>query len=292
LSSSEPAAGLARWRLDIAYDGSSFRGFAEQRDRDTVVGALRAELARTLRLASAPEVVGAGRTDAGVHALGQVVQCDLPDPLFGADADADADGDDAERLRRRLNGALRGRVVVLAASRAEAGFHARFSATSRSYRYLVVEGRDVPDFLSSIAWPVNGPLDVASMSTAAALVVGEHDFRAFCKRPDGLSADEPLLRVVHSAAWAERSDDLDLAPAGARLWRFDVTANAFCHQMVRSLVGAMVAVGRGALPLGEFADRLSDPRREGLPAPAPAAGLALVAVNYGRVARAPGESVS
>jgi tRNA pseudouridine38-40 synthase len=286
LSSSEPAAGLTRWRLDVAYDGSSFRGFAEQRDRDTVVGALRSQLARALRLDMPPEVVGAGRTDAGVHALGQVVHCDLPEPLF------DEPGDDAERLRRRLNGALRGRVVVLAAARAEPGFHARFSASWRAYRYLVVDQRDALGFLAAVAWAVEGPLDVAAMGAAAELVVGEHDFRAFCKRPDRASADEPLRREVLQATWSDRTDTLDLAPAGARLWRFDVVANAFCHQMVRSLVGAMVAIGQGRFELSRFAERLDGVSREGLAAPAPAAGLALVGVGYGRVAGGPAGSVS
>jgi tRNA pseudouridine38-40 synthase len=286
LSSSEPAAGLARWRFTIAYDGSSFRGFAEQRDLETVVGALRAQLARSLRLEVAPEVVGAGRTDAGVHALGQVVHCDLPDPLFAES------GDDAERLIRRLNSTLRGRVVVLEAARAEPGFHARFSATWRAYRYLVVDQRDAVSFLASFAWPVEGPLDLAAMGDSAAALLGEHDFRAFCKRPDGASADETLRREVLSASWREAPDGLDVAPAGARIYRFDVTANAFCHQMVRSLVGAMVAIGRGSLDVAGLTGRLGSPSREGLPAPAPAAGLCLVAVGYGRVAGRRAGSVS
>jgi tRNA pseudouridine38-40 synthase len=273
-SSSDSRAPTRRWRLDLAYDGSTFRGLAVQPGLETVAGALGLALARTLRLGEPPTLVAAGRTDAGVHALGQVVHADLPDPLF-------ADGAGPERLVSALNHQLAGRVAVLRAAPAPPGFDARFSATWRAYRYLVVEsGAPGLALAGAWAWHVGGPLDLAAMNRAGAPAVGEHDFRAFCRRPARAEPGEAIVREVLSLAWREAADDLGLTP-GALVARLDIVARSFCHQMVRSLVGAMVAVGQGRLGEGEVAARLADPRRDRLPAPAPAAGLCLVAVGYG-----------
>jgi tRNA pseudouridine38-40 synthase len=289
LSSSDPTPpALTRWRLDLAYDGAGFRGFADQPGLDTVAGALKAQLARTLRLDTPPEITGAGRTDAGVHALHQVVHVDLPEPLFRDDRPDEP----AERIRRALNRALRGRIEVLRVERVPGEFHARFSATARAYRYLVVTDRDPLGFLATLAWGVEGPLDLDAMNRAAAALVGEHDFRAFCKRPVGTSPDDPLRREVTSASWRVVDDPWSLVAGGAQILRFDVAANAFCHQMVRSMVGALVAIGAGRLEEAEIARRLDTPVRDRLPAPAPARGLALVRVSYGRVAEGPSGSVS
>ncbi|MGH9019620.1 MAG: tRNA pseudouridine(38-40) synthase TruA [Acidimicrobiales bacterium] len=276
MSSSEPLTGAtSRWRLDLAYDGSTFRGLAEQPGVETVARALGEALQRTLRLSAPPRLVAAGRTDAGVHALGQVVHCDLPEPLF-------ADGARSDRLVTSLNHQLRGRVAVLAMARVDDAFDARFSATWRAYRYLVIDS-PVPGLGSTNAWAwsVKGPLDVSAMNRAGAAALGEHDFRSFCRRPDGRDPAEPLTRRVLALTWARVEDPLTLVPSRSAPLRLDITARSFCHQMVRCLVATMVAVGRGRLGEGEIAARLAAPNRAGLPSPAPAAGLCLVAVGYG-----------
>jgi len=288
LSSSEHTeAALTRWRLDLAYDGSSFHGFAEQPGQETVVGVLRAQLARMLRLDPAPSIVGAGRTDAGVHALAQVVHVDLPSPLF-----PDERGDEAARLIRSLNRVLARRVVVARAAPVERTFHARFSATWRRYRYLVVEDAAPLEFLARIAWGVEGPLDLRAMNEACESLLGEHDFGSFCRRPATAAPGVPQRRLVTEAHWREVEDPWVLAPGRPRVLRFDVQANSFCHQMVRSLTSTLVGIGAGTLDPAVLTSRLREPRREGLPSPAPAAGLALVAVGYGRVARDPSGFVS
>ncbi|HEV2427229.1 MAG TPA: hypothetical protein VGS61_03290, partial [Acidimicrobiales bacterium] len=208
------------------------------------------------------------------HALGQVVHVELPDPLF-------ADGSGAERLVTALNHQLAGRVCVTGAAPAPPGFDARFSATWRAYRYLVVEAAEPGlGFVDAWSWRADGPIDLAAMNRAGAPAVGEHDFRAFCRRPERTAPGEAITRDVLSLAWRVAEDDAGLA-GGSRILRLDIAARSFCHQMVRSLVSAMVAVGRGRLAEGEIAARLAAPSRDGLPAPAPAAGLCLRSVGYG-----------
>jgi tRNA pseudouridine38-40 synthase len=269
-----------RWRLDLAYDGRGFNGFAEQSAGDTVVGRLRDALALTCRLAERPAVVGAGRTDAGVHAFAQVVHVDLP-------ASLSVTGPTPERLTASLNRLLAGRIRVTAARAASPDFHARFSATWREYRYLVLE--ESPPALgltSAWSWSVAGPLDVAAMNAAAAQAVGTHDFRSFCRRPAGSDAAEPLLREVLAAAWERVADPLTLSPSLAVV-RLDIRANAFCHHMVRCLVSTMVAVGQGRLGPDVVAQRLATPDRAHLPPLAPPGGLCLVGVGYPELAGGP-----
>jgi tRNA pseudouridine38-40 synthase len=281
-------AAAQRWRLDLAYDGATFHGFADQPGQPTVVGELRAALARTLRLVEPPLVTGAGRTDAGVHAFAQVVHVDLPEPLYG-----DSRGEPVERLVRSVNRQLAGRVVVLAARRVGADFHARFSATWRAYRYLVVESDEPPlELTGRLAWTVPGPLDLELMNEAVAAAVGTHDFRSFCRRPAGAPAETPLRREVLEARWRPLEDTWSLTPWRAPVYRLDIRANAFCHQMVRSLTAAAVAVGRGAAPVSLVADRLSTPSRVGLPPPAPPGGLSLIGVGYPELAGGPSGFVS
>ncbi len=269
MSSSELDDATARWRLDLAYDGAAFAGFAPQPGRETVVGALGGALERTLRLGAPPFIVGAGRTDAGVHALAQVVSLDLP---VSAASSASAD-----HLVAALNGQLRGRAAVLRA-RVVDGFNARHDATWRAYRYLVTTGAPL-GVTSRVAWPVSGDLDDAAMNDAAALVLGDHDFRAFCRRPADKVSSDPLVRHVLAASWRVEPDPLALSTSGA-FFVFSIRANAFCHHQVRRLVGAFVDVGRGRLAITDLAARLESGDPAGLPAPAPAAGLALVGVGY------------
>ncbi len=284
MSSSEPILpATQRWRLDLAYDGQGLNGFAYQPEVTTVVGLLRSTLASTLHLADEPHVVGAGRTDAGVHAFAQVVHVDLPRDFF-----ASRGGPDAERLVRGLNRQLRGRVRVLSAYPVDDDFHARFSATWREYRYLVLE--TTPPALAlheAFSWAVAGPLDIDAMNRASAALVGTHDFRAFCRRPEGTAPGEPLRRRVIGATWERLADTWQMRPERAPAVRFTIRAQSFCHNMVRSLTSTLVAIGQGRLPESTVVERLASHQREYLPAPAPAGGLSLVGVGYGQFAGGP-----
>lgn len=274
MSSSDQQGATQRWRLDLAYDGQAFNGFAYQPHRDTVVGLLRSTLARTLRLEHEPIIVGAGRTDAGVHAFRQVVHVDLPRAVKVKSLDAD-------RLRDSLNKQLRGRVQILSAEPVSDEFHARFSATWREYRYLVLE-HNAPglDSTNAWAWSVPAHLDLAAMNRVAERLVGTHDFRAFCRRPENVEAGEPLFRRVISAHWKRLDDTWAMSPRETPAVRFNVRAQSFCHNMVRCLVSSMVAVGAGTLEERVIDERLKSGDRHQLPQPAPAAGLALIAVGY------------
>lgn len=259
---------LVRLRLDVAYDGSGFRGFAVQRGQRTVAGVLAEAIGRVVR--HPVRLTCAGRTDAGVHAQGQVVHVDV------------AEGVDLERLVRSVNHLVGPEVVLRRAAPAPAGFDARRSATRRHYRYLVHEA-DVPDpLLANLVWTVPGPLAVRPMAAAADVLVGEHDFRSFCRRPPGREASEPIVRRVHEARWTALPAGAAEAPAlgWGRLLRFDVAASSFCHQMVRSMVGVLVAVGQRRLTPADVHWLLTRAERSGLPDPAPPGGLSLVAVDY------------
>ena len=275
LSSSDSPLDVQRWRLDIAYDGNAFSGFAYQPEFTTVVGVLRETLATTLSIEE-PMIIGAGRTDAGVHAFGQVVHVDLPKALFSTER-----GPESSRLTRSLNQQLRGRIKVLAASPVDGSFHARYSATWREYRYLVLE--TVPPALKmndEWSWSVQGPLDLETMNRVSDEVLGLHDFRAFCRRPTNSDADQPLLRRVIDARWERLSDDWGLTPDRSPSLKFTIRAESFCHNMVRCLTSTLVEIGQGKLPVTTIAERFESLSRDHLPSPAPAAGLALMAVGY------------
>jgi tRNA pseudouridine38-40 synthase len=274
LSSSDPLDATQRWRFDLAYDGRGFSGFAYQPHHDTVVGLLRSTLASTLRLSEEPVIVGAGRTDSGVHAFYQVVHVDLPKVLKVRSLSA-------ERLVTALNKQLRGRIQILRAEPVSEHFHARFSATWREYRYLLLES-SAPglDSTNVWAWSVKGPLDLDAMNRASSAVLGTHDFRAFCRRPTNGTPGEPLLRRVLGAHWERLDDQWVMSPQHSPALRFTIRGQSFCHNMVRCLVSAMVAIGRGELDEGEVERRLSTGDRYQLPQPAPAAGLALIGVGY------------
>jgi len=275
LSSSDSPLDVQRWRLDIAYDGRAFSGFAYQPEFTTVIGVLRETLASTLQI-DEPLIIGAGRTDAGVHAFAQVVHVDLPVTLFSTKR-----GPDANRLARSLNQQLRGRIKVLEARPVDQSFHARFSATWREYRYLVLETSPPPLALTDQwSWSVQGPLDVEAMNRASADILGLHDFRAFCRRPTNSDADEPLLRRVIQSHWERLADEWFLTPDGSAALRFTIRAESFCHNMVRCLTSVLVEVGQGKLPETTIAERFESLSRDHLPSPAPAGGLALVAVGY------------
>ncbi len=258
-------AATHRWRLDLSYDGAGFSGFAPQPGRRTVVGELAAALVRVARLEAAPFLTGAGRTDTGVHALAQVVSVDLPEIAL-----------DGEALAARLSGLTRPDLVVTAARILE-GFDARRDALWRAYRYRVVAA-PATSLVRAHAWVVPGSLDVAAMDAAAQLLLGEHDFRAFCRRPPDKDPGEALVRRVEDAHWRAAPDSLGLHPTGYAL--FEIRANAFCHHQVRTLCAFLVEVGRGRRSADELAERLASGVRYGLPALAPPEGLSLLAVGY------------
>ena len=220
-----------RLRLDLAYDGTGFHGWATQPSLRTVQGELEAALATVLRVESVG-VTCAGRTDTGVHARGQVVHLDVePDVLAAAAGRSTAPAPDA--LLRRLNGVLPVDVRVLRAAVAPDAFDARFSALWRRYAYRIADAPELVDPLvrtAVLAWP--RALDLDAMNAAAAMLVGEHDFAAFCRKREGATT----IRTLLDLRWDR--DDAGLAVATVR-------ADAFCHSMVRALVGALVAVGEG-----------------------------------------------
>jgi len=220
-----------RLRLDLAYDGTDFHGWASQPRLRTVQGTLEAALAQVLRVESAP-VTCAGRTDTGVHARGQVAHLDVDEAVLEGSAGRST-RPPAEALLRRLNGILPDDIRVLRTSVAPATFDARFSATWRRYAYRIADAPGLVDPLvrrSVLAWPRE--LDLPRMNEAAALLRGEHDFAAFCKQREGATTIRTLLEL----SWAR--DEAGRAVATVR-------ADAFCHNMVRALVGAMITVGEG-----------------------------------------------
>lgn len=266
---------VGRLRLELAYDGSGFRGFAENAGVRTVAGELRRALETVLR--QPVELTCAGRTDAGVHARGQVVTLDVDGPV------------DLRRVRDSLNSMLGTEIVVRTATMVGPDVDARFSARWRRYRYHVLDAA-VPDpFLASTSWWVPGPLDVSAMNDAAASLIGEHDFSSFCRRPKG-EIEVSLVRRVLAAQWTATPLDVgDPAQGGAVeggadpeavLLRFEIAASAFCHQMVRSIVGALVRVGTGRLEPAAVATLLAARDRDGAPQLAPPQGLTLWQVGY------------
>jgi tRNA pseudouridine38-40 synthase len=258
---------LVRVRLDIAYDGTEFAGWARQDGQRTVAGELERALGVLLRLPEPPGLTVAGRTDAGVHARGQVAHVDVP-----ADRWAAVPGrlrcEPESALIRRLAGLLPRDVRVRQASVAPAGFDARFAALWRRYTYRVspaVGGVD-PLLRSHVLW-WGQPLDVVAMDEAARGLVGEHDFAAYCKqRPN-----QSTVRHLHRFGWRRDPDGLIVA---------DVQADAFCHHMVRALVGASLAVGEGrrepTWPARVLAGRVKDSAVSVVPAH----GLTLEEVCY------------
>lgn len=255
---------LRRVRFVVAYDGTEFHGFAENHGVPTVMGTLRGAIEQVTR--TTLDLVGAGRTDAGVHAWGQVVSGDLP----GA---TDLDG-----LVRRVNRMCGPRITIRSGEWIDdPEFSARFSARWRHYRYLVVNDEHANPFLTSVAWHVPQPLDVSAMQLACDPLIGEHDFSSFCRRPKPM-ADQPvpsMTRRVQLARWHAHGSEY-----GPGVLRFEIRANAFCHQMVRSIVGTLVDVGLGKMRAGEMRGVLVARDRAKAGTVAPPHGLCLWEVGY------------
>jgi tRNA pseudouridine38-40 synthase len=243
--------------MTVAYDGRGFHGFAAQEGVATVGGELSSALARVL--GHPVTLTCAGRTDRGVHAWGQVVHFDSP----VADLDL-------EKVQRAVNAQLGPTIVVRSADRAPVGFDARRSARARRYRYTVLN-RAVPDpFLAATTWHVADPLDLGVLRLACDPIIGEHDFTSFCRTPR--SANEySMTRNVFDARWSD---------ASGGLLRFEIESSSFCHQMVRSIVGTMVEMGRGHKRAGEMTAILRARNRAVAGDLAPPHGLCLWEVAF------------
>jgi tRNA pseudouridine38-40 synthase len=242
-------------RLTLAYDGTGFHGWAKQREQRTVEGVLETALQRFLR--DVPKLAVAGRTDAGVHARGQVVSFQATDVV------------DVGRLQPGLNALLAPAVVVTDARVAPEGFHARHSATAREYRYRIETGPFPDPFTARFVWHRPGELSVPRMRAAARELVGERDFASFCRLPrDGSGTVRRLERLSVSRS----GDALEVT----------ARANAFLHQMVRSLVGTLVAVAEGRMEPDDMPAILAARDRAAAGPVAPSHGLTLERVRYGR----------
>lgn len=261
---SENVAGsTTRWRLDISYDGTDFSGWASQADRRTVQGVLEQWLPQVLRLSTPVSLVCAGRTDAGVHARGQVAHLDLP---------PGAVRDDGSTLHRRLARVLPDDIVVRAVRRAPDGFDARFAAIWRRYVYRITDGVTRPDPLyRRQILAGHHEIDLDELNDAAVDLIGLRDFAAFCRRRDGATTIR-TLQELHASR----------VPDGPTAGAVEVTvrADAFCHSMVRSLMGALVAVGSGRRDRMWLRQVINSPVRHNEVTVMPAHGLTLEEVGY------------
>lgn len=242
-----------RLRLDLAYDGGAFHGWAAQPGLRTVQGEIETAIATVLRLAEPPRLTCAGRTDTGVHARGQVAHLDL-------------DAGDPDTLERRLRRILPDDIELLAVTEAPPGFDARFSALERTYVYRLRDSASGDPLARGyvVVWP--RPLDVGAMNAAADHLLGEHDFSAFCRRRAGATTVRELRELS-----VARSDGIIATT---------VRADAFCHSMVRSLMGSLVAVGEGRQEPEWVGDVLRLGARDARVKVMPARGLVLEEVVY------------
>jgi tRNA pseudouridine38-40 synthase len=237
-----------RLKLIVEYDGTEFRGWAAQPELRTVEGEVRAALASVF--ARYDHLAVAGRTDTGVHALGNVVSVDVDG------------GPPSERAAEAMNTALPDDVAVVSAEAVSAGFHARHSARSRSYRYRIWRRRASSPFEQKRAWWYRRPVDEERLADAADLLLGEHDFRAFTPTE---TQHDVFQRSVRSAQWHRRGDALE----------FEITADSFLRHMVRTLVGTMLE-----LPPERIAQLLDGAPRSEAGSTAPPHGLYLTSVSY------------
>lgn len=246
---------VRRYRAVVAYDGTNYFGFQRQEGGHTPT--IQGALEDALRSVTGQDitVVGAGRTDTGVHATGQVIAWDVEWRHS------------ADDLLRALNANLPRDIALQTIAEARAEFHPRFDAQSRTYQYQIYNAPVRHPLYERTAWHIGRPLDLAAMQAAARHLIGEHDFAAFGQPPQGSNT----VRVVRRATW-ERD--------GAR-YTFTIEANAFLQRMVRSIVGTMVEVGGGALSPDAFTDILAAADRGRAGATAPPQGLCLVSVQYG-----------
>ncbi len=249
-------ADRVRVKLTVAYDGTGFYGFARNQGVRTVEEVLSEALARLMQ--HRVKLTCAGRTDRGVHARGQVVSFD-----------ADAARVKPARMVRSLNRMCRPDIAVSSAQIVADDFDARHDCTARVYRYRVLNSV-VPDPLAArFSWHVEAPLDVEAMRDAAELLVGVHDFSSFCRR-NRSRPSQSLLRTVHRVAWWRERQSLV----------FEIEGRSFCHQMVRSVVALLVAIGHRTRPVTDVARVMAARDRSTTPSPAPPQGLTLWSTHY------------
>jgi tRNA pseudouridine38-40 synthase len=254
------------YRATIQYDGGAYYGFQRQKAGPPERPTIQAELEQALaRLADRPvRVIGAGRTDTGVHALGQVIGFTMDWPArHGLDA-----------LRRALNANLPRDIAAMDVAEAPPGFHPRFDARRRTYEYYVLNAPTRQPLLRGRAWHIRQVLDVERMNAAAALLIGTHDFATFGRAPVG----ENTVRSVSGSQWSLIR--LDAPSEICQVLKYRISADAFLYRMVRSVVGSLRAVGSGEWPVDRFAEALAACQRQESATLAPAHGLYLVSVEY------------
>ena len=257
--------------MKVAYRGEAFAGFARQPDQLTVQGELERALQMLLRRPA--ETTCAGRTDAGVHARGQVVSFDIEEDELRELDERDA-GSGRVRfasLRRSLNAITHEDIVVREAWQAADGFSARFDATAREYRYFLATDEVPPVFMRDFSWHV-GPVDVDAMHRASRCLIGEQDFKSFCRASSAI--DKPTCRNLMEVSF----DHQDVA--GENMLVVRVVGSSFLHSMVRTIVGTLVDVGRGRRPESWVADALAARDRTAAGECAPARGLVFWEVRY------------
>lgn len=246
-------------KLILAYDGAEFSGWQVQPDTTTVQGTLASAIGRLTGEKVLPQ--GSGRTDAGVHALAQVV-------TFVTESSVPT-----ENFQKALNDILPASVRVLEVSEAVPDFHARHSARSKTYRYRIYRAPVCPPFLARYVWHYPYPLDESATSRAANLIVGEHDFTSFAAAdPERGREDEPAnnVRTIFSSSWERAGEE----------FIYTVSGSGFLHHMVRNLVGTFLLVGKGTLAPEDIPRILAARNRSAAGATAPACGLYLVNVDY------------
>ena len=249
-----PESGFLRVRNDLAYDGTKYAGWAKQPDQRTIQEEIETALAKIIQ--SPIETVVAGRTDAGVHASGQVVHVDLPRSI------------DLSELLFKLNRMLEEDIRIVQVRKMETAFHARFSATQRSYTYKILDGNHVVSPLHRLdVAPWYRSLDLEILNAASALLIGEHDFAAFCKFREGATTIRNLVRF----SWIRDSEGYLIS---------DIAADAFCYSMVRNLVGSVVCVAEGRYKLDWISAMLANKVRVPDSLVFEARGLTLRHVEY------------
>jgi len=261
-----PESGFRRLRIELAYDGTNYAGWAKQPDQRTLQGALEDALAKLFR--TSINTVVAGRTDAGVHATGQVVHADLPEDLEGSRYRPDVDPWDLEHVKYRLNQMLEEDFRVLKVELAPTNFDARFTATSRHYRYKLLDGnKDLLPLkrLDVATW--FRPLDIDLMNQASGPLLGKHDFLTFCRFREGATT----LRTLLEFSWSRDADGIVIC---------DIAADGFGWNMVRNLVGAAVCVGEGRFEVSWMEQILQAQARVSDSYVFPARGLTLRHVEY------------
>lgn len=250
-----------RYRATIAYDGSAYHGFQRQREGvPTIQAAIEAALGEIGQVERVC-ILAAGRTDAGVHAVGQAIAFELPGWPHGS-----------ETLQRALNATLPSDIAVWMIEETRPDFHPRFDALSRTYRYVIRSAQSRHPLERSRVWFLQEPLNLAAMRDASSVLIGEQDFSTFGTPPQG----KATVRIVYRAEWDVGTE----AFGGGMLYVFTIEANAFLYRMARSLVGTLREVGAGRMTVEAFRSTLFARDRSLAAASAPAHGLTLISVSY------------